>query len=143
MLKTTNKWEWQVAKLAKLALSSQGRGRRVYLELLLKDEDDGEGWLTNVSLYFCFSFPFSLISGLYFCFILFFLCLHLPPLLSLFFVYLLFFVSSLCYSFFSFCSVYVCLFLWFPLCFFCVLLFCLFVPPFFFVPLCSSFSGLL
>jgi len=30
---------------------------------------------------------------------------------------LLFFVLSLCYSFFSFCSVCVCLFLWFPLCF--------------------------
>ena len=46
---------------------------------------------------------------------------------------LLFFVLSLCYSFFSFCSVCVCLFLWFPLCFLLCfaslfLWFALFVP---------------
>jgi len=55
---------------------------------------------------------------------------------------LLFFVLSLCYSFFSFCSVCVCLFLWFPLCFLLCfaslfLWFALFVPP----CLCDCVSG--
>jgi len=87
------------------------RERKTYLDLLLKDEDDGDGGLANqcyfLPLYFCFSFSSPL-------FLLFSACFLS---LSLFFLYLLFPLSlsvivPLCLSLY-----YLCLFI-FRLCFF-------------------------
>ena len=108
----------------------------MYLELLPEDEDDGEGWLTNVSLCFCFSFPSSLISGLFFLLYVILplfassspaLCVFcLSPVLRLVSVlFVLLFLLCLCLlvplvsSLFSF-----------VFCFFV----CSFVPPFFLFP---------
>ena len=105
------------------------RERKTYLELLLKDEDDGDGGLANqcyfLPLYFCFSFSSPL-------FLLFSACF-----LSLF--SFSFYIScSLCLSlllflFVSLCIICVCSF------FVCVFLYYLFVIlPFFVAFLCSS-----
>jgi len=59
------------------------RERKTYLELLLKDEDDGDGGVANqcyfLPLYFCFSFTSPLFLLFSACFLFFFFVSLVPP----------------------------------------------------------------
>jgi len=102
------------------------RERKTYLELLLKDEDDGDRGLANqcyfLPLYFCFSFTSPLFLFFSACFLSPFFCFCCSLCLSLF----LFLLASLC--FICVCSFFVRVFLYY-----------LFVVlPFFVAFVCSS-----
>ena len=81
--------------------------RKTYLELLLKDEDDGDGGLANqcyfLPLYFCFSFTsplfllFSLVFSFPFLFLLSPLSLSVLVPLGLSLYYLCLFIFCLCF----------------------------------------------
>jgi hypothetical protein len=89
-------------------LKAGERERKTYLELLLKDEGDGDGGLANqgyfLPLYFCFSFTSPLFLLFFVCLLFIYFFISLVPSVSLciicvssFFV-CVFFVLSICGS---------------------------------------------